>query len=111
MICHVTPTIMDGIVVRWNPAPDGDAEISASRNGVLVNGFPLILTQHALDEFNRTVSLAWEMYRSLAKAAERGPFARMEMSEVHAWLQERGVHVVERRFGETLAEAVGKGLS
>lgn len=103
MIVHITPTIMDGIVVRWNPDAESRHEISASRNGVAVSGW--LVTQHDQAEFLTTVALAWEMYRLLAKAAERGPFVRMEMSDVKSWLVERGQRVVDVQFGESLAEA------
>jgi len=106
MIAHITPTIMDGIVVRWNPSPEQTAEISASRNAVAIDGYWMLRTEHARVEFDRTVSLAWEMYRLLSKADSRGPFLRAEMADVQAWLAERGVTVVDRRFGEPLVEAM-----
>jgi hypothetical protein len=43
MIVIVTPTIMDGVVVRWYvseaSAENGRERISVSRNGVMVNGY------------------------------------------------------------------------
>lgn len=108
MFVHVTPTVMDGIVVRWNPDTTGNSEISASRNGVHVHCWPMLRVEHDRVEFDRTVSLAWEMYRLLAKAAERGPFVRMESDEVTAWLAAHAQQIVDVRFGETLADAVAR---
>lgn len=44
-LCKVTPTIMDGLVVRWQLEGRGDGEVSASRNGVLIcGGWPVLST-------------------------------------------------------------------
>ena len=44
-ICTLTPTIMDGLVVRWDLDGWGDGQISASRNGVLISGgWPVMVT-------------------------------------------------------------------
>jgi predicted GNAT superfamily acetyltransferase len=106
MICRITPTIMDGIVVSWSPDDDDRAEVSASRNGVLVYDWPMLRVEIQRVVFDRVVSTAWEMYRLLAKAAERGPFVRMETEDVRAWLVERGERIVDVRFGESLDEAL-----
>jgi predicted TPR repeat methyltransferase len=106
IVCHITPTIMDGLVVRWNPsATDTLAEISASRNGVAIE-WRMLRTEHDKAEYERIVGLAWEAYRMLAKAAERGPFVRMDKADLLAWLTARGVRVLDVQFGETLADAV-----
>lgn len=43
MIVIITPTIMDGLVLRWyvskSAAENGDETMTASRNGVRVNGY------------------------------------------------------------------------
>lgn len=106
MIAHITPTIMDGIVVRWTPDEHSQHEISASRNGVAVTGW--LVTVHDQTEFLTTIAHAWNLYRLLAKAAERGPFVRMGTDEVRAWLVESGQRVVDVRLGETLAGAMGR---
>ncbi len=105
MIARITPTVMDGIVVRWTPdVANHKHEISASRNGVAVDGW--IVTAHDRELFLAAINHAWDLYRELAKAAERGPFVRMEMDDVRRWLAERGQRLVDVRLGETLAQAM-----
>lgn len=106
VIARITPTIMDGIVVRWTPDVDSPHEISASRNGVSVTGW--VVTAHDKEQFLATVNHAWELYRELAKAAERGPFVRMDMDDVRRWLAARDQRVVNVRLGESLAEALAR---
>jgi hypothetical protein len=55
MIARITPTIMDGIVVRWTPTADGPHEISASRNGVSVTGW--IVVRAAVERVRDTCGL------------------------------------------------------
>lgn len=66
MIVTVTPTIMDGVVVRWyHTLADADhpgplAVVSASRNGVRVNGY--------LDEIpDEVMATARHVHATLAK--------------------------------------------
>jgi hypothetical protein len=54
MIVTVTPTVMDGTVVRWyagdNPDSIGSPQVSVSRNGVLVNGYLHEVPEGVLDQ-------------------------------------------------------------
>lgn len=90
MIAKISTTVMDGIVVRWQSDPDNHhlGEISASRNGVQVGGyFPLLTTPTCRRDFERTLAHAWEMYRRLAKAAERFPSSATSENAAQ-WLAE-----------------------
>jgi hypothetical protein len=110
MIAHITPTVMDGVVVRWTFDPrDGgptDGEVSASRNGVLIRDLPLISAPTIRVEIEHAISAAWDCYRALAKDYERG--WRMTSENVRAWLVGRGVRVVDVRLFETVAEALAR---
>lgn len=102
MKAHITPTVMDGIVVRWLVDPDNHrrGEISASREAVMTSGSFTLRTQIDREHFEAALRAAWEVYRRLAKAAERGPFVRMSVEDVRALLVELGVEVVEGKgFG------------
>jgi hypothetical protein len=90
MKAKITPTVMDGIVVRWQVDPDNHhlGEISASRNGVAIGGyFPLLTTPTCSRDFLSALANAWEMYRRLAKAAERF-FERVTTEQAEQWLAE-----------------------
>lgn len=59
-----TPTIMDGLVIRYKYENGG--EVSASRNGVVVQGsFPRITTAVQLGDFIAVVEQAHADYRML----------------------------------------------
>jgi hypothetical protein len=65
-----TPTIMDGLVVRWTVSKGHSraGEISASRNGVLVSGyFPRTCDKEWLKGFKATLDIAFDEYRKMAR--------------------------------------------
>jgi hypothetical protein len=99
VIVHITPTIMDGIVVRWNPDENSRHEISASRNGVSIKGWITTVEDHAT--CIAAIMIAWECYRLLASSR-----VSARTADVKAWLVDKGQRVVDVRFGETLAEAL-----
>lgn len=92
---RITPTIMDGVVVRWGDK-GSDNEISASRNGVMVHGWMILRTPHDRAELERIVALAWDCYTFLSKRAER--FTTASSDEVFAWLTGRGIEAEEAVF-------------
>lgn len=101
MKTRITPTAMDGIVVRWQVDPDNyeRGEISASRECVMTAGSFRFVTQLQRDQFTKALGQAWEIYRRLAKASERG-WRGVDAALVREWLGELGVEVLtEKRFG------------
>jgi len=62
-----TPTIMDGMVVRYRC---GDFEINASRNGVSVNGSPLMTEIKTLNDVIETIRRAFLQFKQLEPNAE-----------------------------------------
>lgn len=64
MIVTSTPTICDGTVVRWyrseQAAIDGNAQVTASRNGVSVPGVVDVQWKPAVDA-------AWDIHRKLRR--------------------------------------------
>lgn len=92
---RITPTIMDGVVVRWGDR-NTNGEVSASRNGVLVCGRAMLRTPRDLEEINVIIAHAWECYRFLAKRAER--FSSAGGDEVREWLRGRGLDFEEPSF-------------
>lgn len=100
MKAHITPTVMDGIVVRWNVDPDNyeRGEISASRNAIVVTGYHHIRTPAALDIFRATLQRADEIRHKLGKAYNYG--SGPDVATVRGWLVDLGVEVVEGKgFG------------
>ena len=89
---HRTPTIMDGLVVRWNLQGDERREVSASRNGVAINGWWMFGSTETITEFQGLISEAWRAHALLKKGIAP---ARYE-------------NEVDVRFGETLAEVVAR---
>lgn len=91
MIVTVTPTIMDGTVVRWyateNPEGLGEPQVSVSRNGVLVSGYlhevpEAVLAQaQELHRRWRRDRDAWPDVRKLATHRRRGILGPLEPVE------------------------------
>lgn len=69
-----TPTIMDGIVIRYRLDGTGHAhqpEISASRNGVTIAGaWPQITDETVWAQAQVTMMRAWEDFRVLARGGD-----------------------------------------
>lgn len=61
IVCTVTPTIMDGTVVRWyrsvSDAENRNEMLSASRNGVLVRGYLHEVPAEALARANEAFEI------------------------------------------------------
>lgn len=67
---HDTPTIMDGLVVRYRQEFKNhyDGEVSASRNGVLIRGnFPYITTIDSVLDFQKLLTRAREQFAVLSQ--------------------------------------------
>lgn len=62
-----TPTIQDGLVVRYQLEPDspGGGEISASRNGVCISGYFPTMSEEMVQEFLDTLYKALVQHRSI----------------------------------------------
>lgn len=62
-----TPTIQDGLVVRYKLSSGlpGDGEISASRDGVCVGGYFPTMTEKAATDFLGTFYRALVQYQSI----------------------------------------------
>lgn len=61
--CKYYPTVMDGPVVRWNW---GDLEVSASRNGVMLQGNSPAMARDTLGTFKQLLQLAGQAAAWLA---------------------------------------------
>lgn len=63
-----TPTVMDGLVVRYkNGEFQGDLEISASRNGVMISGYSrAIKSKKDLMEFSMCMTKAYRQYERIS---------------------------------------------
>lgn len=70
-----TPTIMSGLVYRWKLDDDRwDAEISASRDGVLISGhWPLIVNDPDRVDVEKVLTAACDVFRRMAEYARRFP--------------------------------------
>jgi len=79
--CRYTPTIMSGPVFRWG----GDFEVSASRDGVMVQGPCPALHGHALRSFLALLALAGEAHELLRRVDR----CRLTVAEVKHFLAER----------------------
>jgi len=90
--CHRTPTIMDGLVLRWNPAGNLDAEISASRNGVAISGYWDFRSPTMIASFRLILAYAEEA--RLALGQDKTP-ARYE-------------NEIDVKFGDTLEDVVAR---
>lgn len=66
---NVTPTIMDGEVVRWQGRVSWltKPEISASRNGILISGAWPVFDEVGLETIKNTLDLAVIEYHRLKK--------------------------------------------
>ena len=65
-----TPTIMDGLVVRWygKVGWSNKPEISASRNGVVIYGaWPTLSSQASLDAVKAKLDEALQVHQQLAR--------------------------------------------
>lgn len=63
-----TPTIMDGLVVRFrlrNPPWQNEPEVSASRNGVMLSGAWPVMDERELAVLGKLLGLALECCRSI----------------------------------------------
>jgi hypothetical protein len=63
-----TPTIMDGLVVRWKGKVNyaNYPEISASRNGVLISGAWPVMTAAGIEEVHTILDLALNEFVALS---------------------------------------------
>lgn len=89
---HRTHTIMDGLVVRWNPARNLDAEISASRNGVAISGHWMLTSPESIEMFRKVLDRAYELRGVIGR---REPLPRFE-------------NEIDFHFGDSLEDAVRK---
>lgn len=75
-----TPTIMDGLVIRWQLGGGGPftGEISASRNGVLICGtWPTFRDPEALVEIKAILDEAYREHHRMAAQARQRPWGRL----------------------------------
>lgn len=70
-VCKRTPTIMDGLVFRWQLKSEfwqthsSPGEVSVSRNGVLVSGvWPVFQSETELEAFSFVLATAWAVFRN-----------------------------------------------
>lgn len=94
-VVHRTPTIQDGLVIRWNPDPENyrAGEVSASRNGILISGFwDVWRTRDEIAAFNALIEQAWAAHLMLKAGAEPARYA-LE---------------IDVRFGESVGEAYSR---
>lgn len=100
MKAKINPTIMDGVVVRWNVDPDNHhrGEISASRNAVMVTGSWTLSTMPEFLEFERVLRSARQIADRIAKASVY--LARPDVATVRGWVVALGFEVLpEKGFG------------
>lgn len=82
--CKVTPTIMDGLVVRWKLDGWGDGEISASRKGVLISGNWPIMGADGVELLKKMLDRAHGCFRVIEQADREGD----RKGTVERWLRE-----------------------
>lgn len=93
-----TPTIMDGVVVRYRC---GDFEINASRNGISTNGFmPMIRQQEDLDTVCEYMRRAFRQYVALSSNSS-------SMRSYASPLPESVFEVVENHANRTSIQPCG----
>jgi len=90
---HRTPTIMSGLVIRWNPAGNLNAEISASRDAICVSGYWELNSPTQIALFRTALAQAEEARHLLARNGTKPPRYENEL-DVH--------------FGDRLEEVVAK---
>lgn len=71
-VCHYTPTIMSGPVFRWSPKSDTARrfEVSASREGVMVQGGSPVMSGPTVFDFVQVLDLAGQTVHWLAETRE-----------------------------------------
>lgn len=67
--CRYTHTVMDGPVFRWG----NDFEVSASRNGVMVNGHSFCMKAAGVQNLENLLWLAESVHRQLTDHEFRKP--------------------------------------
>lgn len=91
---HRTQTIMSGLVIRWSPAGNINAEISASRDAVCVSGYWDLHSPTQIAEFRTVLAHAEEARHLLARGLLGKP--------------PRYENELDFHFGDTLADVVAK---
>lgn len=81
--CRYTPTIMSGPVFRWSP-PGSRFEVSASRDGVMVQGPCPCLTGDPLHRFLEITDFATTVHEWLASGKTAEETAQM----IRGWYTE-----------------------
>lgn len=70
---HRTPTVMSGLVVRWNPAANLNAEVSASRDAVCITGFWELSSPTDIAMFRTVLAQAEEARHLIARGRHHEP--------------------------------------
>jgi len=90
---HRTHTIMSGLVIRWNPAGNLNAEISASRDAICVSGYWELNSPTQIALFRTALAQAEEARHLLARNGTKPPRYENEL---------------DFHFGDRLEEVVAK---